>query len=154
LETEAKRLQQTALSLVHGDYSPKNILLSSDRFVILDCEVAWYGDPAFDVAFIMNHFLPKSLHFAPNIDPFLALISLFWDNYQQILNAEHLNGLEERVARLLLMLILARIDGKSPAEYVTQETKRNQVRYFVKKLLPQGDYQLSAIMSQWRAQFV
>ncbi len=50
---------------MHGDYSPKNILIGNGRQVILDCEVAWYGDPSFDLGFLLNHFLLKSLHHAP-----------------------------------------------------------------------------------------
>jgi aminoglycoside phosphotransferase (APT) family kinase protein len=60
IETEVERLESTHQCLVHGDFSPKNMLIHQDRLVLLDCEVAWYGDPAFDVAFLLNHLLLKS----------------------------------------------------------------------------------------------
>src|ERR1700758_5525523 len=64
-EQEALRLEQTRECLVHGDYSPKNMLIGNGRMVLLDCEVAWYGEPAFDLAFLVNHLLLKSLFHAP-----------------------------------------------------------------------------------------
>ena len=60
-QEEAKRLKGWREALVHGDYSPKNMMISKDRFVLLDQEVAWYGDPAFDLAFLLNHLYLKSL---------------------------------------------------------------------------------------------
>ncbi len=49
----------TKLALVHGDVSPKNILCGPHGPVFLDAECAWYGDPAFDLAFCLNHTLLK-----------------------------------------------------------------------------------------------
>lgn len=128
-EQEAVRLENTRECLVHGDYSPKNILIGSSRTVLLDCEVAWYGDPAFDLAFLLNHLLLKSLYHAP-LDPGLqeiigTMIAAYYDERQMDTEA-----LDSRTARLLLMLLLARIDGKSPVEYLTQP-KQDFVRGFV-----------------------
>ena len=50
-----------AAALVHGDVSPKNILVGPAGPVFLDAECAWYGDPAFDLAFCLNHLLLKCL---------------------------------------------------------------------------------------------
>ena len=65
LRAEAERLVTCRSVLVHGDFSPKNLLVSGDRLVIIDCEVAWYGDPAFDLAFLLNHLCLKALYHAP-----------------------------------------------------------------------------------------
>src|SRR5512139_2963934 len=51
----------TKLALVHGDVSPKNILVGARGPVFLDAECAWYGDPAFDLAFCLNHMLLKGV---------------------------------------------------------------------------------------------
>ena len=48
-------------TLVHGDVSPKNILIGPRGPIFLDAECAWYGDPAFDLAFCLNHLLLKCL---------------------------------------------------------------------------------------------
>ena len=63
---EAERLAACRVALVHGDYSPKNLFVSGDRLVVIDCEVAWYGDPAFDLAFLLNHYCLKALYHAPD----------------------------------------------------------------------------------------
>ena len=47
--------------LVHGDFSPKNLLIGPQGPVILDAECAWFGDPAFDLAFVLNHLLLKGV---------------------------------------------------------------------------------------------
>ena len=104
-ESESKRISETRECLVHGDYSPKNMLINENRMIILDCEVAWYGDPAFDVAFLLNHFLLKSLHLYPHSEPFLNLVSVFRDRYRQTLDGPYdANSLESRIAHLLSML--------------------------------------------------
>jgi len=149
-EREAERITRTRLCLVHGDYSPKNILIGETRLVILDCEVAWYGDPAFDVAFMLNHFFLKSLHFAPASEPYLNLISLFWDRYSQALSDRtYPDGLEARVATLLPMLLLARIDGKSPVEYISDEHKKDIVRTFAAKALSRQVDSINHLMGKW-----
>ena len=61
LEALVERTATTKLCLVHGDVSPKNILVSPHGPVFLDAECAWYGDPAFDLAFCVNHLLLKCL---------------------------------------------------------------------------------------------
>jgi aminoglycoside phosphotransferase (APT) family kinase protein len=133
-EQEAVRLENTRECLVHGDYSPKNMLIGNGRTVLLDCEVAWYGDPAFDLAFLLNHLLLKSLYHVP-LDPGLqeiigSLIAAYYDERR----VENTCALDSRTARLLLMLLLARMDGKSPVEYLT-EPKRDFVRSFVSSRL-------------------
>ena len=58
----------TRRALVHGDVSPKNILCGPQGPVFLDAECAWYGDPAFDLAFCLNHLLLKGL-WRPDLGP-------------------------------------------------------------------------------------
>jgi aminoglycoside phosphotransferase (APT) family kinase protein len=53
--------QRNKHALVHGDVSPKNILCGPDGPVFLDAECAWWGDPAFDLAFCLNHLMLKCL---------------------------------------------------------------------------------------------
>jgi len=150
-EEEAKCMRETRICLVHGDFSPKNILIGPDRMIVLDCEVAWYGEPAFDLAFMMNHFLLKSLHFAPNGESYLDLIDDFWGTYCNALSDEHdIDDLESRVAHLLPMLFLARIDGKSTAEYITDDYKKDIVRRFVTRFLPLRASRLADLVWEWK----
>ena len=61
LDALADRTAATRRALVHGDVSPKNIMIGPRGPVFLDAECAWYGDPAFDLAFCLNHLLLKCL---------------------------------------------------------------------------------------------
>ena len=58
--------------------------------------------------------------------------------------------LSSRIGRLLLMLMLARIDGKSPVEYIVEEQKKECVRQFVGRLLPAHAFAMEEIIDNWR----
>ncbi len=132
IEEEAQRLSRSSECLVHGDYSPKNMLVSKDRFVVLDCETAWFGDPAFDLAFLLNHLHLKALHHAPNDIGMSALVHTATESYFATSDLKGSDDMNLRTARLLLMLMLARVDGKSPAEYLNNKPgKQNFIREFV-----------------------
>jgi aminoglycoside phosphotransferase (APT) family kinase protein len=149
---EAKRLANTQLCLVHGDYSPKNILISPERMVLLDCEVAWFGDPAFDVAFLLNHLFLKALHRRQAASACLGLADRAWSTYLGGLAAEQQDGLETRVCRLLPMLMLARVDGKSPVEYLTDGTKQDLTRAFVAECLSSRERDFQWIRRAWETE--
>jgi len=133
----------TRVALVHGDVSPKNILCGPRGPILLDAECAWYGDPAFDLAFCLNHLLLKCL-WAPDFVPcFLACFTSLHTAYAA--SAE----LEARAARLLPALLLARIDGKSPVEYITDEAVRETVRRVALPLIEQPPATLAAVRAAW-----
>lgn len=121
--------RHTHIALVHGDVSPKNILVSrrDGHPVLLDAECAWYGDPAFDAAFCLNHLVLKSIHL-PRLAAALlgqadGFLRTWLGHFPEALQA----GIEARVAALLPCLMLARVDGKSPVEYL-DEAARQSVR--------------------------
>ena len=122
-------------ALVHGDVSPKNILVGPDGPVFLDAECAWYGDPAFDLAFCLNHFLLKCLWTPEAKDRFLAAFAVMAEAYRTLVSWEPVADVEGRAARLLPGLFLARIDGKSPVEYVTDIWDKERVRRVARGLL-------------------
>jgi aminoglycoside phosphotransferase (APT) family kinase protein len=144
-EAEATRLAATRECLVHGDFSPKNILVSRQRMVLLDCEVAWYGDPAFDLAFMLNHFFLKALHHAPRDVNIRPMVDGFWSAYQRARPAPELDS---RVARLLLMLLLARVDGKSPVEYL-DAIRQDFVRQFISAELRDQSISPISVADRW-----
>lgn len=146
-------LEVTATSkrcLVHGDVSPKNILLGPRGPVFLDAECAWYGDPAFDLAFCLNHLLLKCLWRPEWRDRYLQCFGILADGYLEGVTWEPADGLEARTARLLPGLFLARVDGKSPVEYVTEEADRQRVRRTAKALLMKPVKKLSSVATEWR----
>ena len=147
---EAQRIEATREALVHGDFSPKNILICGDRMVLLDCETAWYGDPAFDVAFLLNHFFLKLLYHAPRKTGIPKMIAAFWRQYLAS-SANAAAKYEPHVLRLLPLLLLARVDGKSPAEYL-DSTRQEFIRRFVTEELRHGGLELAPFMQSWLGQ--
>ena len=140
---------ETRLALVHGDVSPKNILVGPRGPVFLDAECAWYGDPAFDVAFCLNHLLLKCLWTPAATTGFLSCFDGLAGAYLQGADWEPRAGLEARAAALLPGLLLARVDGKSPVEYLTTEEARNHVRGVARQLLRQPAETLAAVRGAW-----
>jgi aminoglycoside phosphotransferase (APT) family kinase protein len=141
---------ETKLALVHGDVSPKNILVGPDGPVFLDAECAWYGDPAFDLAFCLNHLLLKCLWNRPAAARFLQCFSAMAEAYGAGVTWEAPAAVEGRAARLLPGLLLARIDGKSPVEYIAEVGDKNMVRRVARQLLQAPRDRLDAILQVWR----
>ena len=114
-------------ALVHGDVSPKNILMRGGAPVLLDAECATMGDPSFDVAFCLNHLALKSLHLPASRAMLLRRADAFMAAYLGHVDWEPAAALDARVAALLPALMLARVDGKSPVEYL-DDAERSRVR--------------------------
>lgn len=149
LEALAETTLTTKRALVHGDVSPKNILLGPKGPIFIDAECAWYGDPAFDLAFCLNHLLLKCL-WTPGAKPgFLACFEALAAVYRAGVTWEEPRAVEARAARLLPGLFLARVDGKSPAEYVTKEWDKDRVRRVARALLASPVARLEAVAAAW-----
>lgn len=140
LRAEAARLAETQLALVHGDYSPKNLLIGQQRLIVLDAECAWFGDPAFDTAFLLTHLYLKALLHPQAIQ----LVPAFRSAYTAACGRD----LEERTVRLLLCFLLARVHGKSPVEYLS-EAQRGFITRFVLAHLPHPPPKLAALTAAW-----
>jgi aminoglycoside phosphotransferase (APT) family kinase protein len=146
----SKRTAATRLCLVHGDVSPKNILSGPAGPVFLDAECAWYGDPAFDLAFCLNHLLLKCLWVPEAAPRFLDCFDALAGSYLMKASWEKAQVLENRAASLLPGLLLARVDGKSPVEYLTQDAQKQRVRRFAREFLAHPPRELSAIRQAWQ----
>jgi aminoglycoside phosphotransferase (APT) family kinase protein len=138
-------------ALVHGDVSPKNILVGPDGPVLLDAECAWYGDPAFDLAFCLNHMLLKGAWRPQWRNRYLECFDALSSAYLAGAFWEPRGALEARVAHLLPGLLLGRVDGKSPVEYLSEERDRGHVRAFAREFLSSPVDELQAIRRAWQA---
>ena len=139
----------TKLVLVHGDVSPKNIIVGPCGPTFIDAECAWYGDPAFDLAFVLNHLLLKCIWRPMHLHDYCEAFRVLTDAYLAHVDWEPPHELEERCARLLPALTLARIDGTSPVEYITDDRDRSVVRAFASTLLRRPQCRLEAVMETW-----
>jgi len=135
LQALVAQTQANARTLVHGDVSPKNILVGPAGPVLLDAECACWGDPAFDLAFCLNHLLLKCLWAPASRAGFLACYDALAAAYLAGVRWEPAEAVEERAARLLPGLLLARVDGKSPVEYLQDDASRDVVRRTARALL-------------------
>jgi len=143
--------RSTKRVLVHGDFSPKNLLAGPVGPVILDAECAWYGDPAFDLAFVLSHLLLKGAWQPQWRGRYAALFEALLEAYIAHAHWEPRSALAARTAALLPALMLARIDGKSPVEYLTDEADKDAVRSFARALLTAPVDSPRDIASRWVA---
>lgn len=152
LHALAARTAATRLALVHGDVSPKNILLGPAGPVLLDAECAWYGDPAFDLAFCLSHLLLKCLWTPPARAAFIACFDALARAHLARVDWEPPADLESRAASLLPGLLIARVDGKSPVEYLTREADKERVRHCGRALLLEPPLCLAQVRDAWKAE--
>ena len=120
--TRARRL-----TLVHGDYSPKNVLVHAGRLVLLDHEVIHFGDPAFDLGFALTHLLSKANHLPQHRGRFADAAKLFRQTYAETIGRPAwAEGLECVAVRHTLGCLLARVAGRSPLEYLDESQRARQ----------------------------
>lgn len=115
-----ERMRATRTCLVHGDFSPKNILVGRSGSWVIDFEVAHLGDPSFDPAFLASHLLMKAVHLPFWRDRFRVAGDAFFGAY--LADAPEVDILH--LSRQIGCLLLARVDGKSPAEYLDAAQQR------------------------------
>jgi aminoglycoside phosphotransferase (APT) family kinase protein len=141
----------TKRALVHGDVSPKNLLCGPRGPLFLDAECACYGDPAFDLAFCLNHLLLKGSWQPRWKARYLTCFDALVAAYMQGVTWEPPEAIERRSAHLLPGLWLARVDGKSPVEYLSAAASRDQVRRAARTLLLEPVERLADIRAFWAA---
>ena len=82
----------------------------------------------------------RSLHAA-----FEAWVNAYFD----VVAFEPRGGLEARCAELLPALMLARVDGKSPVEYLSHEDDRERVRSFARERILHPRDALLPLSLEW-----
>jgi 5-methylthioribose kinase len=142
------------LSLVHADYSPKNVLIYNDHLVLLDHEAAHIGDPAFDLGFSLTHLLSKAHHLEKQRAAFAGAARAYWSAYAQELGAVPWRAeFQARAVRHTLGCLLARVAGRSPLEYLTPGERMRQ-RSAVLALLPEPPLTIAELVEHFLKQLV
>jgi aminoglycoside phosphotransferase (APT) family kinase protein len=138
-------------TIVHGDYSPKNILIHNDRLILLDHEVIHFGDPAFDLGFSLAHLFSKAHHLPMHRAEFGNAIRLYWQTYcTDVRDAPWSTGLEEYAVRHSLACTLARVAGRSKLEYLTPEQRLRQ-RNIILELLSAPPQTIGQLLARFLA---
>ena len=145
IQRTATDIAKSRIALMQGDISPKNILRGPNGPVFLDAETACYGDPAFDLAFCLNHFLLKTVRRPQWSQNYAHAFSAMRKSYVAGVTWENPEALDRRAARLLPMLLLARVDGKSPVEYITSEADKAFVRETARTMIERPPESLDAL---------
>ncbi len=148
----SRKTAMTRRTMIHGDVSPKNILIGPDGPVFLDAECACIGDPVFDLTFCLNHFLLKCLWVPRVRASLLACFDAMASTYLAGVDWEPAGDLEARAASLLPGLFLARVDGKSPVEYVTERSDKDKVRRCARRLLRDPANALGDVLEAWKSE--
>ena len=149
LQTLIEQTASNRMALIHGDISPKNILAGPTGPIFLDAECAVYGDPAFDAAFCLTHLIAKCLWRPASTDDFLACFDTFVSHYLAGVSWENVEAIEARTATLLAAILLARVDGKSPLEYLS-ESDRAQLRAFARRWVLSPPTRLADLRAAWK----
>jgi aminoglycoside phosphotransferase (APT) family kinase protein len=134
LEELVARTRATSLALVHGDYSPKNILVQQEKLILLDHEVIHWGDPAFDIGFSTTHLLSKAHHSASRRAAFVGAAQAYWDWYHHFIDVPWAREIEEASVRHTLACLLARCRGRSPLEYLDARQRTHQADIVVEMM--------------------
>jgi 5-methylthioribose kinase len=122
-------------ALCHGDYSPKNILMHSRGFTLVDYETAHLGDPTMDLGFFLSHLMLKAVKRSDERSRYFELTKSFWQGYRGEVTFAPAAELEARGIGHFAVCLLARVDGTSPVDYLSEEDKRQVVRGLGRQVL-------------------
>jgi Ser/Thr protein kinase RdoA (MazF antagonist) len=135
IEVEIRKLinelEGDKTTIVHGDFSPKNIMVSTDDQVfILDFEVTHVGNPVFDLAFLLAHLLCKFFRTEDRLHAKLLSNTglVFVKEY------EKLRAISPSVVKHTALIALARVEGKSPVNYLSPD-QQVKLQSFTKAIL-------------------
>jgi 5-methylthioribose kinase len=134
-------------ALCHGDYTPKNMLVHDQGFMLVDYETAHFGDPAMDIGLFLAHLLLKAVRRPESRDSYFDLIRAFWRAYTPEIRFRPTAELERRGVAHWGANLLARIDGTSPVDYLPDERQRDLVRGVAKTILLDGVGTITDVMA-------
>ncbi|MTA48583.1 MAG: phosphotransferase [Actinobacteria bacterium] len=128
-------LEGDKTTIVHGDFSPKNIMVGmDDQVYILDFEVTHVGNPVFDLAFLLAHLLCKKFRTDEPLEE-----KLLGAAAERFINAyEGIRPIASSLSLHTALIALARVEGKSPVNYL-DSNKQNALVSYTKDILGKGE---------------
>lgn len=133
-----QRMLSAEEALCHGDFTPKNLLVHATACMLVDYETAHFGDPTMDLGLFLAHLTLKAIRAEHRQHLFVELMRAFWKGYCDIAPASSREDFEQRGVGHLGVCLLARVDGTSPVDYLTDDAKREQVRRLARAILLDG----------------
>ncbi|MBL8792773.1 MAG: phosphotransferase [Planctomycetia bacterium] len=135
VEPLIQHMLHTRQALCHGDFSPKNILTHAAGFTLVDYETAHLGDPTMDLGFFLSHLILKAIKLASLRERCFALTKAFWEGYESEVQFRRLAELQARGIEHFAVCLLARVDGTSPVDYLTEERHKEAVRRIGRRII-------------------
>jgi 5-methylthioribose kinase len=128
-------LEGDKTTIVHGDFSPKNIMVGmDDQVYILDFEVTHVGNPVFDLAFLLAHLLCKKFRTDEPLEE-----KLLGASAERFINAyEVIRPIDSSLSLHTALIALARVEGKSPVNYL-DSNKQSALVSYTKDVLGKGE---------------
>ena len=128
-------LEGDKTTIVHGDFSPKNIMVGmDDQVYILDFEVTHVGNPVFDLAFLLAHLLCKKFRTDEPLEE-----KLLGASAERFINAyEVIRPIDSSLSLHTALIALARVEGKSPVNYL-DSSKQSALVSYTKDILGKGE---------------
>ena len=148
----AGRMLDIKEALCHGDYSPKNILTHDRGFTLVDYETAHFGDPTMDLGFFLSHLILKAVKLDTIRQQFFELTRNFWRLYRRQVTFRPPDELEARGIEHFAICLLARLDGTSPVDYLSEEPKREVVRRIGRRILQERPRNWEEVLMMCRAE--
>jgi aminoglycoside phosphotransferase (APT) family kinase protein len=130
-------------TLVHADFSPKNLLVAGGQFVLVDYETVHFGDPAFDLGFFLAHLTLKTVLHSPRIDA-RPMIAAFWKRYLERVDFESPSTLTARGLQHLGAILWVRLVGASPVDYLVDPLRRAAAARYADWLFAAGPEDVDA----------
>lgn len=148
MESLIASVEENCVSLVHADFSPKNMLVryganggEADDLALIDFETGHFGDPAFDVGFFLSHLALKTFYCAGKPRASAEMLQVgdaFYETYRVVMTAAvgemEFASLMRRSMKHIGACALARLDGKSPVDYLCDHVIQDKVRRWARWL--------------------
>jgi len=103
--------------------------------MVLDWEVVHFGNPGYDVGQMLTHLILKAAAFPQWGARYFATSLAFWEGYREMTSERITATVSDEAVLQIGALLLARLDGKSPVDYLTEPAARDSISVLGTRLL-------------------